>query len=166
MFRFTSRQGNVMKRLNWVRAIVLGLVMSTALVMADSDEHSVTAAVSGAFDAGAELGPVALQTMEVGTGVFLAADGSASGTFHAVLHGTALGSSREITVEGKVSEGSIGADGRAAFNGTASIDLGDGTPPLPSVFFSVIAAEDGLVLVIDSTTLPAAGLTTGAITIE
>ena len=155
-----------MKRLNWARTIVLGLVMSTALVIADSDEHSVTAAGNGVFDAGAELGPVALQRIEVGSGVFLAADGSASGTFHAVLHGTALGSPRQISVDGKVSEGSIGADGRATFNGTASVDLGDGTPPLPSVFFSVIAAEDGLVLAIDSTTLPAAGLTAGAVTVE
>jgi hypothetical protein len=39
-------------------------------------------------------------------------------------------------------------------------------PPLPSVAFSVIAGADGVVLTIDSITLPAAGLTTGAVTIE
>ena len=156
-----------MKRLTCVGAIVLGLAVAAApRVIADGDEHSVTAAVTGVFDAAAELGPVALAGIDVGTGVFIAPDGSASGTFHAVLRGSALGSAREITVEGKVTAGSIGADGRATFNGTASVDLGDGTPPLPSVFFSVIAAEDGLVLAIDSTTLPAAGLTGGAITIE
>jgi hypothetical protein len=166
MFRFINKQGNGMKRLICVQAIVFALAITTAAVVADSDEHSVTAAVTAAFDAGAELGPVELQGMEVGTGVFIEADGSASGTFHAVLKGTALGSSREITVEGDVSEGSIGTDGRANFNGTASVNMGDGTPPLPSVFFSVIAGTDGVVLRIDSTMLPAAGLTAGAITIE
>jgi hypothetical protein len=155
-----------MKRLDWVRAIVLGLVMSGAFVVADSEEHSVTAAVNGAFDAGAELGPVALHDIDVGTGVFLGADGSAKGTFHAVLHGSALGSSRDITVEGNVTEGSIGPDGRATFHGAASVDLGDGMPPLPNVFFRVIAGEDGIVLSIDSTTLPAAGIAEGAISIE
>jgi hypothetical protein len=166
MFRFTTRQGNAMKRITCVIAIVLGLAITTASVLADNDEHSVTAALNGVFDAGAELGPVVLEGIEVGTGVFIEADGSASGTFHAVLQGSALGSPREITVEGKVSAGSIGPDGRAAFSGTASVDLGDGTPPLPSVAFSVIAGEDGVVLAIDSTTLPAAGLKAGAVTIE
>ena len=99
-------------------------------------------------------------------GVFIEADGSASGTFHAVLQGTSLGSPQELTVEGTVSDGSIGSDGRATFSGTASFDFGDGMPPLPGVPFSVIAGTDGVVLVINSTTLPAAGLTAGAVTIE
>jgi|SRR5687767_2932020 len=166
MFRSTNRQGNVMKRLTCVIAIILGLAITTASVIADSDEHSVTAAMQGAFNDGAEFGPVALQGIEVGTGVFIEADGSASGTFHAVLQGSAFGSPREITVEGKVSAGSIGPDGRATFSGIASLDLGDGTPPLPSVVFNVIAGTDGVVLAIESTTLPAAGLTSGAVSIE
>ena len=166
MFRSTNRQGNAMKRLTCVLPILLGLVaITTAPVSADSDERSVTGAATGLFGAGAALGPVALQGVELGTGVFIEADGSAAGTFHAVLNGTSLGSPREITVEGKVSEGSVAADGRATFSGTASLDLGDGTPSLSGIAFSVIAGADGVVLVIDSTTLPAAGLTAGAVTI-
>jgi hypothetical protein len=126
----------------------------------------VTGAAKGLFGAGAALGPVALQGVELGTGVFIEADGSASGTFHAVLHGSSLGLAREITVEGKASEGSVGSDGRATFSGTASLDLGDGGPPLPGVAFTVTAGADGLVLAIDSTTLPAAGLTSGAVSID
>jgi hypothetical protein len=156
-----------MKRLTCVLAIVLGLAAVTAIsVIADSEERSVTGAGKGLFAAGAALGAVALQSVELGTGVFLEPDGSASGTFHAVLQGNTLGQPREITVEGKVSQGSVGADGRATFSGTASLDFGDGTPPLPGVAFSVVAGADGLVLAIDSTTLPAAGLTQGAITVE
>lgn len=156
-----------MKRLSCVRAIVLGLVaITTASVNADSDARSVTGAAKGLFGAGAALGAVALEGVELGTGVFIEADGSASGTFHAVLHGSSLGLAREITVEGKASEGSVGSDGRATFSGTASLDLGDGGPPLPGVAFTVTAGADGLVLAIDSTTLPAAGLTSGAVSID
>jgi hypothetical protein len=155
-----------MKRLTCVRAIVLGLAIMTAPVSADSNERSVTGAATGLFPVGAELGPVALQGIEMGTGVFIEADGSASGTFHAVLQGSSLGYSREITVGGNVSQGSVGADGRATFSGTASLDLGDGLPPLPNIRFSVTAGADGVVLTIDSTPLPVAGLTAGAVTIE
>ena len=156
-----------MKRLTCVLPILLGLVaITTAPVIADSDERSVTGAATGLFGAGAELGPVALEGIMMGTGVYIEADGSASGTFHAVLQGSSLGHSREITVEGNASEGSVAADGRATFSGTASLDWGDGAPPLPSVAFSVTAAADGVVLKIDSITLPAATLTAGAVTIE
>jgi hypothetical protein len=165
MFRFTNRQGNAMKRLTCVFAIVL-VAITTAPVIADGDARSVTGAGKGLFGDGAALGAVALQGVELGTGVFIEADGSASGTFHATLQGSLLGVAREITVEGKVSEGSVGADGRATFSGTASLDLGDGVPALPGVAFRVTAGADGLVLSIDSTTLPAAGLASGAVTIE
>ena len=157
-----------MKQLTCVCAIVvLGLVaITTVHVSAADGEHSVTGAAKCLFGAGAELGPVALEGIMMGTGVYIEADGSASGTFHAVLQGSSLGHSREVTVEGNVSEGSVAADGRATFSGTASLDWGDGAPPLPSVAFTVTAAADGVVLKIDSITLPAATLTAGAVTIE
>ena len=156
-----------MKRLTCISAIVLGLVaITTAGVVGYSDQRSVTAAGTGLFAAGATLGGVALHGVELGTGVFIEADGSASGTFHAVLQGNVLGISRDLTVEGKVDAGSMEADGRATFSGIASFDFGDGTPPLAAIAFRVTAAPDGVVLAIDSTTLPAAALPAGAVTIE
>jgi hypothetical protein len=149
-----------------MRAIVLGLAVTTASVGANSDERSVTAATTGLFAAGAELGPVALQGVQIATGVFIEADGSASGTFHATLQGSSLGGSpQEITVQGNVSGGSVDADGRATFSGSASLKMGDGTPPLANVVFSVTAGSDDLVLVVDSVQLTAT-LTAGAITID
>src|SRR3954468_20288345 len=134
MFKSTNRQGNAMKRLTCVLPILLGLVaITTAPVIADSDERSVTGAATGLFGTGAALGAVALQGVELGTGVFIEADGSASGTFHATLQGRSLGVAREITVEGNVTEGSVASDGRATFSGTASLDLGDGAPALPGI---------------------------------
>ena len=156
-----------MKRLTCILAIVLAVAaIATARVTADSDARSVTASARGSFAAGAALGAVALSGVEIGSGVFIEPDGSASGTFHATLQGISLGSAMELTVEGKVSEGSIGPDGRATFAGTASIDFGDGTAPLPSIPFRVIAGADGVVLTIESTTLPAAALSAGAVTID
>src|SRR5436190_20327010 len=101
-----------MKRLTYVLAIVL-IAITTAPVTADNDARSVAGAARGLFAAGAALGAVALQGVEMGTGVFIEADGSASGTFHAELQGSSLGYAREITLEGKVSEGSVASDGRA-----------------------------------------------------
>jgi hypothetical protein len=156
-----------MKQLICIFAIALGLAaIAPTRVDADSDARSVTGAAKGTFGAGAILGAVALHGVELGTGVFIEADGSASGTFHAVLQGSSLGSARELTVEGNVSEGSVGADGRATFSGTAAFDFGDGMPPLPGVPFRVIAGADGVVLEINSTELPAADLSAGAVTIE
>jgi hypothetical protein len=153
-----------MKRL-CVFAIVLGLAITTAPVRADGDDHSVTAAASGLFADGSELGPVTLAGVDIATGVFIEADGTASGTFHAALQGSALGSAQEITVEGNVTGGSVDSDGRATFSGNASLDMGDGSPPLANVAFSVTAGSDGVVLLLDSVTLTAT-LSGGAITIE
>lgn len=154
-----------MKRLTYVRVIVLGLALTTAAVGAQSDDRSVTAAASGLFAAGAELGPVALEGLQIATGVFIEADGTASGTFHAMLQGSSLGGPQEITVEGNVSGGSVDADGRATFSGSASLDLGNGAPPLANVAFTVTAGSEDLVLVVDSVTLTAT-LTGGAISID
>ena len=68
-------------------------------------------------------------------------------------------------MEGNVNGGSVDADGRATFSGSASLNLGDGTPPLANVAFSVTAGSDDLVLLVDSVELTAR-LSAGAVTIE
>jgi hypothetical protein len=71
-----------------------------------------------------------------------------------VLQGSSLGGSpQELTLEGNVTGGSVDADGRATFSWSASLDMGDGTPPLASVPFSVTTGADDLVLLIESTEL-------------
>jgi hypothetical protein len=156
-----------MKRLTCLFAVLFGIAaISTAHVSADSDSRSVTGAAKGRFAASASLGVITLNGLELGTGVFIEADGSASGTFHATLQGTVLGVARQVTVEGKASEGSIAPDGRATFSGTASIDLGDGTLPLLSVPLRVTAGANGVELMIDGVALPAATLTAGAVTVD
>ena len=59
------------------------------------------------------------------------------GEFQAVLLGTSpLGTPQNVTVEGEVQSGAVGADGSATFSGTATVDMGDGTPALPDVPFT------------------------------
>ena len=47
-----------------------------------------------------------------------------------------LGTPQNVTVEGEVQSGAVGADGSATFSGTATVDMGDGTPALPDVPFT------------------------------
>jgi hypothetical protein len=114
------------------------------------------------------LGAINLNGLDLGTGVFIESNGSASGVFHAVLTGqSVLGQAQSITVEGNVTQGTFGIDAsQADFSGLATIDLGDGTAPLVSVPFTVSTTAGSMVLAIESTTLPAVGLTSGALTIE
>jgi hypothetical protein len=160
-----------MKQLISVILIVLASVAfapAPVPVVAATESGSVTGSGQGLFDAGAALGAINLDGLELGTGVFIEPNGSATGVFHAVLVGRSLlGQPQNITVEGNVNQGTMGPDGlRADFSGIATVDLGDGTAPLPGVPFSVSTTAGNVVLAIESTTLPAAGLTSGAVTIE
>ena len=157
-----------MKRLTCVLPIVFGVVaLATTPVLADAEVGTVTAAAAALLTGGPVLAGVSLEGMELAAGVFIDSNGSATGHFYAVLLGTSLlGQPRQIVVEGKVGEGALASGGQASFGGTATVDLGDGTAPLPAVPFSVTATADGLVLALDATTLPAAALTAGAITVE
>ena len=143
--------------------VVLGLMRAT--VAANPASGSVTAAATGSFAPGATLGPAVVTGLELGTGVLIEADGSAEGTFHAVLHGDVFGQSRLLTLEGKISQGTVAEDGSATFGGTATLNLGDGAPPTPVLLFSVTVGTNRVVLNIDTTTL-AAALTSGDVVIE
>jgi len=130
-----------------------------------------------AFDTSPLLGfqdfseaPPSTPGAKVTAGGWIAVTGG-KGTFGLTAKANASGDpSRNFTYQDhaqkRVDAGSVSADGRATFSGTASFDFGDGTPPLPAVTFRVTPAPDGVVLAIDSTTLPATALTAGAITIE
>lgn len=155
-------------------SVVLIVLVSVAFapapvpVVAAIESGSVTGTGQGLFDAGAALGVINLDGLELGTGVFIEPNGSASGVFHAVLVGRSLlGEPQRVTIEGNVNQGTMAADGlRADFSGIATVDLGDGSAPLAAVPFSVSTTAGNVVLAIESTTLPAAGLTSGVVTIE
>ncbi|HEY6122952.1 MAG TPA: hypothetical protein VIV66_23565 [Pyrinomonadaceae bacterium] len=150
------------------------LLLAVALVgpapnagFASNNEGSVTGAAHGLFSGGASLAGVPLESLDFGTGAFLEADGSAAGVFQAVLSGRQLfGQARQITLDGNVKNGTVSPDGRADFSGLATLQLGQGTPPLTGVPFRVTITANSVSLSIDATSLPDAGLTAGAVAIE
>src|SRR3989449_7485041 len=135
-----------MTRLGLLFAVVLGLAALTAPIPAAAqDAAGVTGAAEAAFPNGAAFNGVPLKGLTLGQGMFIAQDGSAVGQFQAVLLGTSpLGTPQNITVEGEVRGGSVGADGSATFSGTATVDMGDGTLALAGVPFPVTASAGGL----------------------
>ena len=145
--------------------VCAALVFVPAAVKGQSSGRSVAGAASGSLPAATMLGGIAVSSVDVGTGVLIEADGSASGWFHAVLRGSVSGQSRHLTIEAEVTQGTAAENGSVTFTGAGTIDLGDGTPPVPLGYLSVATNGGGLVLSIDMATLPVA-LTSGTVAIE
>ena len=150
--------------------LILALVavaVGPAKTTAANDEVTVTGATAATFAQGAKLGSVALRNLQVGTGVFIEPDGTAKGVYSAVLIGRSLlGLSQQITIDGKVLSGEVAPDGRVYLNGIATINLGNGTPSISGVPFSVSTTGNSMSLAIDSTSLPAVQLASGDIVIN
>ena len=156
-----------MTRLGLVLAAMLGPASLMAPAPAAAQDAGVTGAAEAAFPNGATFNGISLKGLTLGQGMFIAQDGSATGQFQAVLQGTsALGTPQNVTVEGEVRGGSVGADGSATFSGTATVDMGDGTLPLPGVPFTVTASAGSLGLILNAVALPTATLSAGSITVK
>jgi hypothetical protein len=142
---------------------VLAIGLSSAAVA--SSASTTTAAAEGLFPSGAVFQGVNLQGSEFGIGVSIPGDGSASGDYQTLLLGTsALGTTQNIAVSGRATNGSVNADGTVTFSGSASVNLGDGSAPL-SLPFTVTLGTTGLELVLGATTLPAQTLSAGTISV-
>jgi hypothetical protein len=156
-----------MTRLGFLSAAMLALAGLLAPAPVAAQDAGVTGAAEAAFPNGATFNGVPLRGLTLGQGLFVGQDGSATGQFQAVLQGTSLlGAAQNITVEGEVRGGSVGADGSATFSGIATVDMGDGTLPLPGVPFTVAASAGSLGLILNAVTLPTATVTGGSITIK
>ena len=156
-----------MTRLGFLMTVILGLagLMTPAPVAAQ--DAGVTGAAEATLPDGATFNGVPLKGLTLGQGMFIAQDGSAAGQFQAVLLGTSLlGTPQNVTVEGEVRGGSVGADGSATFSGTATVDMGDGTLPLAGVPFAVTVSAGSLGLILNAVALPTATVTAGSITIK
>jgi len=79
-----------------------------------------------------------------------------------------LGQPQNIAVDGKVTDGSAGPDS-GSFSGVATVDMGDGTAPLPGVPFTVTVTGQGmgtLLLTVGDSGLPDATVAEGGVTIQ
>lgn len=157
-----------MKRLAILLAAILvaGTALCSPSVMAQG-EKEVTGAGEGIFPSGAQLFGIPLNGLEFGKGVAVTGEGSATGQLQSLLLGTSLfGQPQNISIKGEATSGSVNADGSVTFSGVSTVDLGDGSPPLVNVPFSVTATTQWLQLIVGNTTLPAATITAGSITIQ
>ena len=158
-----------MKKLLCAIFIVLGLVALLPIArpgIAASESGTLTGAAHGTFTSGAIFNSITLAGFDVGTGVFIEPDGSANGSFNAVLSGRSLlGQVQQITIDGKVLKGAITPDGRACISGIATVSLG-GLPLLRGVPFSVTTTGNDVLLSVGSTVFPAAQVTKGVISVE
>src|SRR5437016_12813761 len=156
-----------MTRLGLVTGAILGLGNLMAPAPVAAQDVGVTGAAQATLPDGASFNGLRLSGLTLGQGVSIAQDGSATGQFQAVLLGTSLlGVPQGVTVEGEVRSGSVARDGSATLSGTATVDMGDGTLPLPGVPFTVTASAASLALILDTAALPTATVTAGSITIE
>jgi len=160
-----------MKRIPCTMFIILGMVAvlfaPTPTTTAAAESGTVTGAARATFGPGAALGSVALSSLDFGAGIFIEPDGSGTGVFSAVLNGrSSLGQARQITIDGEVLRSALTPDGRALFSGTATVNLGDGTPTLSGVPFNVTTTANSVRLALDSTMLPAAQLVGGTLNIQ
>jgi len=159
-----------MKRLAILAAGIALLVIVSPLPAAAAGT-AVTGAGGGVFPPGTLYSGVRLDGLRFGMGVAVAGGGSAEGPFQTTLIGvSALGQPQYIQVEGNASGGSAGT-GTAAFSGSCSIDMGDGTLPVQNVPFTVTVTtnQEGrgtLGLVLGLTSLPAATVNEGSMTIQ
>jgi hypothetical protein len=156
------------KKLGCLILMMLGFSLTSSALSqaAATNEGAMTGAGRATFAPGAAFAGVALSGVNFGAGVFVESDGSASGTFGALLAGRSiLGQPRQITVDGNVLQGSL-ADGQASISGIATINLGDGTPALPGVPFTLTTTAEGLRLTLGATALPVAQLSSGAVVVQ
>jgi hypothetical protein len=127
----------------------------------------VTGAGLGTFPASTTFSGVSVSGVQFGMGVFVPGDTTAAGQVQMTLLGTSpLGQPQNIEIGGDAASGTINTDGSRTFSGTATVDMGDGTPPLTGVSFTVIASANTVLVTVALNNLPLASLTSGSITID
>lgn len=127
----------------------------------------VTAAGAGIFPAGASFNTVELAGGTFGIGVQTDGAGIAKGDVEVQLNGTSLiGLSQWITITGWITSGTQNADGSMTFNGTCTLDMGDGTVPASGLALVTNLSLTGITLTVGSTVLPTLPRSDGWIFIE
>jgi hypothetical protein len=110
--------------------------------------------------------------LQFGLGVNIRAVGTVGGRVDLTLLGlTAPGQPQNIEVEGQATAGSATVGSTATVSGTATVDMGDGTPPLLDMPFTLtlVTTPDGqgtLTLVLGTTRLSAATVNEGGVAVQ
>ena len=147
------------------------LALTLAVAGSAYADTSATTAAQGTYPSGTSFNGVNLSGLQIATAAVLVSDGSAEGHLAISLKGTTiLGTQQNISIEAEASSGSNAAANLATINGTCTIDMGDGTPPVSGVpivaTITTNSDHQGTVgLVLGGTALPAATINGGSMTI-
>ena len=159
-----------------MKTFIFLLIATLALAgsaYAQSDT-SATIAADGTYPPGTSFNGVPLAGLEIETGAIVAGDGSgAEGKLTVQLLGMMnplTGTQQIITVEADINGGSRPGTNVAVVSGTCTIDMGDGTPPLPSVpIVATITRNDqnlgSVGLTLGATQLPTGMMNDGSMTV-
>jgi len=149
------------------------VVVSVALVLprgqaaAVSTSSLVTGAGAGVFPAGATFNGIELAGGTYGLGIQTATSGNAIGDLEVQLNGSSvIGLSQWITITGWITTSSLNADGTITFNGTCTLDMGDGTAPVGGLAFVATVGAAGVQLTVGTTVLPFLPRSDGWLSIE
>jgi hypothetical protein len=127
----------------------------------------VTAAGAGVFPAGANFNSVQLAGGTFGLGVQTGGTTTANGDLELQLNGNSLiGLSQWITITGWITSGTQNPDGSMTFNGTGTLDMGDGSAPTGGLALVANLSATGLTVTIGSAAVPTLPKSDGWITIE
>jgi hypothetical protein len=126
-----------------LKVLVLGAVLGCPLAADAAEETHVTAGAAGTYPASTSFAGVPLQGIDVGFGATVTPEGFGLGNVSALLRGVAvLGVSQTVAIVGHVTAGSRTAVNVAILTGTATVDLGDGTPPAADIPFTLTLTKD------------------------
>jgi hypothetical protein len=153
-------------------SLTAGVLIVAIILLPPSTFGLGTPGVTGAgqanFPAGTLFSGVPISGLNFGIGVLIYTDGTATGQFQTTLVGTSIvsGLEQDIEVEGDATAGVLNADGSRTFSGSVTVDMGDGTPPVANVPFTITATATSLLLSLGSTNFPSTTLTDGSITLQ
>jgi len=156
--------------------VLLAALSFAALVLlppaAFAQETCVTVGAGGIYPPDTTFKGLPINGLQSGYGIGIASTGSALGQFCTVLVGiNSMGLQQNVIIEGVATSGSQPAGNIATFSGTCTVNMGDGSPPLPGVPFTATittnAFDQGTIgLILGDTTLPAATINQGSMTIQ
>jgi len=155
-----------------MKKLTVLLIAVLAIAGSAYADTSTTASAQGTYPSGTSFNGVPLGGLQIASGVITAADGAAEGHLAISLIGVSvLGAPPQvISVEASATGGTQTAPNVSTISGTCTIDLGTGTPPLTGVPFLATITTDAnsqgtVALVLGATTLPAATIGDGSMTI-
>jgi len=136
------------------------------------DQTVATAGAGGTYPTGTTFTGIQVNGVQLAFGAEVNADHTGLGNFTAILLGvSALGVQQNIIVEGEVTAGTTPGGNVTVLTGTTSLDLGDGSSPIPALPFTATLTRNptnnlgSVGLVVGNTTMPNASLNAGSMSV-